>query len=61
MQVCSELVQRLIPGMSLMSPNPFFAAELWSLLELLPYSKRYELYEDTSVSLQATTTCHKLK
>ncbi|DBA74789.1 TPA: hypothetical protein ACH3X2_009311 [Trebouxia sp. C0005] len=53
-KVCSELVQRLIPGMSLMSPNPFFAAELWSLLELLPYSKRYELYEDTSRLLNAT-------
>ncbi|KAL0019528.1 hypothetical protein WJX77_005771 [Trebouxia sp. C0004] len=54
-KVCSELVQRLIPGMSLMSPNPFFAAELWSLLELLPYSKRYELYEDTSRLLNAKT------
>ncbi|DBB02120.1 TPA: hypothetical protein ACH3X3_011159 [Trebouxia sp. C0006] len=54
-KVCSELVQRLIPGMSLMSPNPFFAAELWSLLELLPYSKRYELYEDTSRLLKART------
>ena len=61
MQVCSELVQRLIPGMSLMSPNPFFAAELWSLLELLPYRRRYELYEDTSVSLQASTACYALK
>ena len=61
MQVCSELVQRLIPGMSLMSPNPFFAAELWSLLELLPYSKRYEAYEDTSVSLPASTACNNLK
>lgn len=50
-QVCGELVQRLIPGLSLMSPNPFLAAELWYLLELLPYSKRFEVYEDVSVRL----------
>jgi len=36
--------------MALMTPNPFLAAELWSLLELLPYSRRFELYEDVSVS-----------
>lgn len=50
-QVCGELVQRLIPGLSLTSPNPFLAAELWYLLELLPYSKRFEVYEDVSVRL----------
>ena len=56
LQVCHELVHRLIPGMSLMTPNPFFTAELWSLLDLLPYTKRFELYEDVSVSHQNSLT-----
>ena len=33
-----------------MSPNPFLAAELWLLLELLPYSRRFALYKDVTVS-----------
>lgn len=58
LQVCTELVQRIIPGMALMSPNPFFAAELWSLLELLPYSTRFKVYKDAYVSAQNAKMPH---
>ena len=55
MQVCSEVVHRLIPGMALMPPNAFFASELWALLGLLPYSTRFNIYEDASVSAWVTS------
>lgn len=50
-KVCDELVRRIFPGLALMSPNPFLAAELWLLLELLPYSRRFALYKDVSALL----------
>ena len=50
MQVSEELVMRIFPGMALMSPEPFCAAELWSLLDLLPYKARFEVYDAVQVS-----------
>lgn len=50
LQVCQELMQRILPGMMLMSPDAFLANEVWSLLQLLPYSVRYEVYEVLAVS-----------
>ena len=49
LQVCQELAQRILPGMMLMSPDTFLAHEAWSLLQLLPYSIRYEVYESLTV------------
>ena len=53
MQVCQELVQRIFPGMALMSPDAFLANEAWALLQLLPYTQRYEVYETLAVSPSA--------
>ena len=58
MQVHDELVQRIFPGMALMSPEPYCTAELWSLLELLPYRIRFEVYDAAQVS---TVVCSLLK
>lgn len=52
MQVHDELVRRIFPGMALMSPEPFCAAELWSLLDLLPYRVRFEVYDAAQVQSQ---------
>lgn len=35
--------------MALMTPEPFCTAELWSLLELLPYRLRFEVYDAAQV------------
>ena len=35
--------------MALMTPEPFCTAELWSLLELLPYKVRFEVYDAAQV------------
>lgn len=35
--------------MALMTPEPFCTAELWSLLELLPYRVRFEAYDAAQV------------
>lgn len=50
MQVRNELVQRIFPGMALMTPEPYCTAELWSLMELLPYRVRFEVYDAAQVS-----------
>ena len=50
MQVHDELVQRILPSMALMTPEPYCVAELWSLLELLPYRRRFEVYDAAQVS-----------
>lgn len=55
MQVHDELVQRIFPGMALMTPEPFCAAELWSLLELLPYRLRFEVYDAAMVRQRCST------
>ena len=49
-QVCLELAQRILPGMMLMTPDAFLANEAWSLLQLLPYTIRYEVYDAVTVS-----------
>ena len=36
----------LVPSLSLLPPNPAIAADLWSLLSILPYATRYQLYRD---------------
>jgi THO complex subunit 2 len=37
----------LIPSLSLIpEPNPALSADLWSLLSLVPYAKRYQIYSD---------------
>lgn len=36
--------QHLLPGLSLLPPNPGIANELWELLKTLPYEVRYTLY-----------------
>jgi THO complex subunit 2 len=36
----------LVPTLSLLAPNPAIAADLWSLLSILPYPIRYQLYRD---------------
>ena len=36
----------LVPTLSLLPPNPAIAADLWSLLSILPYATRYQLYRD---------------
>lgn len=36
----------LVPTLSLLPPDPGIAADLWSLLSILPYSTRYQLYRD---------------
>ena len=51
MQVQNELVQRIFPGMALMTPEPYCTAELWSLMELLPYRVRFEVYDAAQVSM----------
>lgn len=45
----SPLVQTLmnavlVPSLSLLPPNPAISADLWSLLSILPYATRYQLY-----------------
>lgn len=35
--------------MALMTPEPFCTAELWTLLELLPYRVRFEVYDAAQV------------
>ena len=49
-QVHDELVQRIFPGMALMTPEPYCTAELWSLMQLLPYRIRFEVYDAAQVS-----------
>lgn len=36
----------LVPTLSLLPPDPNFATDLWSVLSILPYSSRYQLYRD---------------
>jgi THO complex subunit 2 len=36
----------LVPTLSLLPPDPGIAADLWSVLSILPYSTRYQLYRD---------------
>jgi len=36
----------LVPSLSVFGPNPALSSELWSVLQLLPYSRRYQLYND---------------
>jgi len=36
----------ILPALSLFNPNPSLAMEVWSVLQLFPYTTRYQLYRD---------------
>lgn len=44
--VVHSVVQNLVSAISLFAPNPGIAADLWSVLSILPYPTRYHLYQD---------------
>lgn len=41
-----SMLKMLVSSLSLFSPNPAIAADVWSLLSILPYPTRYSLYRD---------------
>lgn len=47
--VAEGLLRRvLLPGLSLVPANPALSHEVWSVLELLPYTDRFRVYSETA-------------
>ena len=51
-QVEALVLRVVLPAMSLNPSNPALVTEVWRLLQLFPYTKRFEMYVDFKVRFE---------